>query len=159
MKAEKEEKRKREKMDNIRSPIPQYRDRLIDDDSALERVLLVSNEERELREVMEMSLKEIRDELSEEEVLASLLSYKREVRQREFDKIRDKLKPLMRIDSELKNIWNFIEDTILPSYISCERDKYVLTKDEHIQIFKILGNIRTLKEDIPKLQAIMTCEI
>jgi len=136
--------------ENIRAPDKVIKDRLIEDNR--------SDFDKQMDEALYLSLQELKEQeeinkLYEDEVLNTYLSETKKRREL-FRELLFDLNKLTKFDKDIKEIYEMIEpivDTYCGQFINfCELDE-----GTYERIFKVIGNVRTNKNNIEILKSVI----
>jgi hypothetical protein len=137
-------------IENIRAPDEVKREQLLEDNR--------SDFDKQMDEALYLSLQEVKEQeyinkLYEDEVLNTYLSETKK-RKELFRELLFDLNKLTKFDKDIKEIYEIIEpiiDTYCGKFINfCELDT-----ETHERIFKVIGNVRTNKNNIEVLKSII----
>ena len=137
-------------LDNIRSPDEVKVERLLQDNR--------SEFDKQIDEAMYLSIQDFRDQEElyknyEAEILKESLCISIE-RRGQFKGLLFDLSKLIRYDEDIKEIYNIIEP-IIDSYCGQVITHYEFDNLTYDRIFKVIGNIRTHKENIDILKQLL----
>jgi hypothetical protein len=138
------------KEDNIRAPDKEKVERLMEDNR--------SEYEKQIDEAVYLSIQDFRQQEQiykqfEDEILNEHIKINNE-RKEQFRGFLFDLNKLIRLDKEVKEIYEIIEP-IIDAYCAQYIKEYELDSLTYNKIFKIIGNVRTSKNAIELLKKIL----
>jgi hypothetical protein len=137
--------------DNIRTPDPIIRDKLIDQPFEL-------SEEDQLKQVLEFSEDEYNNsqDINERKFMESLMQESK-VRINNSITIKQKLNKMLALDKQNIHIYETLL-SVIEFYIEGWITRYIMNKEEYNKTFQIVKTIRLTKEELTHLQKLFIME-
>jgi len=138
--------------DEIRSPDPVIKERLIEPIYNNDNYNFVSTSDADLDQILKQSLAEF--ELNETQKVQEMIALERSTIAKKYNDIKQKLQKVQSFDATNKDTYSTVI-SIIELYEADFVDTYTLDETSYNNVFKLLKTVRLTKEELDLLAALI----